>query len=260
MLVLEFLKLQAMEISHMRRSLVSWGFLPFLLLPLMASPGSEFGAQDGDAGLTSVKPGINDFWIGSDIDPLVDRLETESREIYRERSNLAALAGPPPGAIIADVGTGSGFMALEFAALIGDEGIVYAVDINPAMLDDVLRKAHAKGITNIRKVLSPEDSVNLAPNSVDIVFLCDTYHHFEYPEPTMRSIYQALRPGGQLVLVELKRIPGQTEPRMLEHVRAGEEVFKKEILQVGFELTNNHYPPYLTDNYVLRFRKPQASH
>jgi ubiquinone/menaquinone biosynthesis C-methylase UbiE len=244
----------------MGRSVIIWGFVPILLFSLIVSPGSGFGAQDSEARLKSVKPGINDRWISSDIDPLIDILETESREIYRERSNLAALVGPPPGAVIADVGAGSGFMAEEFAALVGDEGIVYAVDINPVMLDDVLRKAKAKGITNIRKVLSPEDSVNLAPNSVDIVFMCDTYHHFEYPKPTMRSIYQALRPGGQLVLVDFKRIPGQSEPWMLEHVRAGEEVFKKEILQVGFELTNSHYPPYLADNYVLRFRKPPVTH
>ena len=258
--LLKFLKLQATEISFMPRSVINWGFAPILLLSLLASPGSGFSAQDGDAQLKSVKPGINDQWVSSDIDPLIDILEAESREIYRERSNLAALVGPPPGAIVADVGAGSGFMAEEFASLVGDEGIVYAVDINPVMLDDVLRKANAKGITNIRKVLSPEDSVNLAPKSVDIVFLCDTYHHFEYPTPTMKSIYQALRSGGQLVLVDFNRIPGQSEPWLLEHVRAGEEEFKKEILQAGFELTNSHYPPYLTENYVLRFRKPPVSH
>lgn len=250
----------------MCRSVVDRSFLLVLLFSSLALPTPGFGSQSGVPSTSlkdtpkSVPPGINDFWRGGDIDPLIDRLERESREIYRERLNLAALAGPPAGAIIADVGAGSGFMALEFAALVGDNGTVYAVDINPAMLDDVLRKAAAKGMTNVRKVLSSEDSVNLAPDSVDMVFLCDTYHHFEYPQPMMRSIYEALRPGGQLVLVELKRIPGESEPWMLEHVRAGEEVFKREIVQAGFELTNSHYSPYLKDNYVLRFRKPLASH
>ena len=243
----------------MERSLVRYVFVLVSFLALSASPIPGIGAQNGD-NPESVKPGINDRWKSSDIDPLIETLEAESREIYRERSNLAALVGPKPGAIIADVGAGSGFMAMELAGLVGGGGIVYAVDINPVMLDDVLRKAKAKGITNIHKVLSPEDSVNLAPNSVDMIFLCDTYHHFEYPEPTMSSIYKALRPGGQLVLVEFKRIPGESEPWLLEHVRAGEEVFKKEIVQAGFELTNSHYPPYLKDNYVLRFRKPLDSH
>jgi len=244
----------------MRRIVVRYSLVLIFLLAILALSGPGLGAQDGDAQVKSVKPGINDRWVSSDIDPLIDTLEAESREIYRERSNLAALVGPPPGAIIADVGAGSGFMAEEFAALVGDGGIVYAVDINPTMLDDVLRKADAKGINNIRKVLSPENSANLAPNSVDMVFVCDTYHHFEYPEPTMRSIFQALRPGGQLVLVDFKRISGESEPWILEHVRAGEEVFKTEILQAGFELTNSHYPPYLEDNYVLRFRKPVVAH
>jgi ubiquinone/menaquinone biosynthesis C-methylase UbiE len=240
----------------MRRNILTWCFLPILVIPLLALSGSGSRVEDGTPSLKSVNPGINDTWKSPEIDPLIDILEAESREIYRERSNLAALVGPPRGAVIADVGAGSGFMAEEFAALVGDEGLVYTVDINPVMLDEILKKANAKGISNIRKVLSPEDSVNLAPNSVDIVFLCDTYHHFEFPKPTMSSIFQALRSGGQLVLVEFRRIPGQSEPWLLEHVRAGEKVFKKEILEIGFELTNSHYPPYLTENYVLRFRKP----
>jgi ubiquinone/menaquinone biosynthesis C-methylase UbiE len=241
----------------MGRRAISWGVvlsLPFVLLAAgSASQSPEDPAEQ------SVKPGINDFWKNSEVNPLIDRLETESREIFRERRNLAALVGPPKGAVIADVGAGSGFMAEEFAALVGQQGIVYAVDINPVMLDDLIRRAKEKGLDNIRKVVCPENSVNLPQNSVDIVFLCDTYHHFEYPKPTMRSIYQALRPGGQLVLVDFRRLPGQSDSWMLEHVRAGEEVFKKEVLQVGFVLTNSHYPPYLAENYVLRFQKPSVS-
>ena len=72
----------------------------------------------------------------------------------------------------------------------------------------------------------------------------------------MRSIRAALRPGGELVLVELERIPGKTSKDMLDHVRAGKEVFLAELLADGFELVREETVPELAENYVLRLRKP----
>ena len=76
---------------------------------------------------------------------------------------------------------------------------------------------------------------------------------------TKRSIYDALKPGGQLVVVEFYRIPDQSRPWVLWHVRGGEEVFTKEVTDAGFELINTDYVPFLPENYVLRFRKPGGS-
>lgn len=206
-----------------------------------------------------VQPGINDSWKSSDIDPLIGRLERDDREIYRERENLAALVGPPAGAVVADVGAGSGFMAEEFSKLVGESGRVLAVDINSTMLAHLADRAKRRGLDNLQTQVCTETSTQLDPDSVDLVFICDTYHHFEYPKSTMKSVHEALRPGGQLVVVDFRRIPGESEPWMLEHVRAGEDVFRQEILEAGFELINAHYPPYLKDNYVLRFVKAKAT-
>jgi len=63
-----------------------------------------------------------------------------------------------------------------------------------------------------------------------------------------------LRSGGDLVVVDFNRIPGKTAPTMLEHVRAGKEEFAKEITAAGFILVAEERAPFLTDNYVLRFR------
>src|SRR5947209_3814252 len=84
--------------------------------------------------------------------------------------------------------------------------------------------AQDKGLQNIVGVVCTADSVKLPPGSVDLVFICDTYHHFEYPRRTMASIHQALKPAGQLVLVDFKRIPGVSREWVLGHVRAGQEV------------------------------------
>jgi ubiquinone/menaquinone biosynthesis C-methylase UbiE len=203
----------------------------------------------------SVRPGINESWKSDDIGPLIGRLETESREIYSERGLLGAVVGPRPGSVVADVGAGSGFMTHLFARLVGAEGLVYAVDINPTLLDSIDAGAAERGLTNVRTVLCTEKSVGLPPQSVDLVFICDTYHHFEYPRNTMSSIQRALRPGGQLLVVDFDRIPGVTADWLLEHVRAGKEVFRAEIEAAGFEFTGEHDLESLEDNYILRFSK-----
>jgi len=206
----------------------------------------------------SVKPGINDRWRSTDIKPLVETLETESREIYHEREVLARLVDPKPGMAVADLGAGSGFMTLLFAKMVGVSGRVYAVDINQKMLERVSQLAAQEGLKNIQTVLDNDTSTELAANSVDLIFLCDTYHHFEYPKAVLASMHKALRPGGQVVLVEFHLVQGKSPAWMFEHVRAGQEVFTKEFVEAGFAFVTEHESPFFKENYILRFRKAEA--
>lgn len=213
------------------------------------------GAWKALAKEQSVKPGINTQWKSRDVAPLIQTLESESREIYREREKLAALVGLKPGAAVADVGAGSGFMVELFARSVGPQGKVYAVDINPVLLGRIAKRAQDAGLTNVRTVVTPENGVDLPRNSVDVMFLCDTYHHLEYPKSSLRGIRQALRKNGNLIVVEFRRVPGQSPDWLLEHVRADQKQFTQEITKAGFRLVREEEAPFLTENYVLRFRK-----
>lgn len=203
----------------------------------------------------SVRPGINDSWRGDRIDRMVRRLESESREIWTQRDRIIEVVAARPGMVVADIGAGTGFLTLLLARAVGPGGQVYALDINPTLLANIDLRATETGLGNIKTMRSAEDTTPLAPGSVDLVLMCDAYHHFEFPRSTMRSIHAALRPGGELVLIDLERIPGTTSPAMLEHVRAGKDVFFREILADGFELVTEHEVPELEENYILRFRK-----
>ncbi|MCL4524303.1 MAG: methyltransferase domain-containing protein [Acidobacteria bacterium] len=225
---------------------------------LCAVPWSAFSQQSAPAQEKSVKPGINDRWRSPDIQPLVETLETESREIYHEREALARLVDAKPGMAVADLGAGSGFMTLLFAKMVGAKGRVYAVDINPKMLERVSQLAAKEGLKNIQTVLDNDTSTELAANSVDIIFLCDTYHHFEYPKAVLASMHKALRPGGQVVLVEFHLVQGKSPSWMFEHVRAGQEVFTREFVDAGFAFDKVLESPLFTENYILRFRKAEA--
>ncbi len=200
----------------------------------------------------SVNPGINKSYQPPNVQEFVGRFETESREIFRERERIADLVGLRPGMSVADVGAGTGVFTEPFARRVGASGRVYAVDIAQEFLDLIEQRAAEAGLANVTTVLCPEDSVNLPPTSVDRVFICDTYHHFEYPKSTMTSVYAALRPGGRCVIVDFRREPGVSRQWVLDHVRAGREEVIEEVKAVGFRLADEQpETAFLDENYVL---------
>jgi len=224
-------------------------FLPFLLalgLSACAAPPEE-----------SVKPGINDSFLNPelDVDSYVARFEVESREIYVERKGLTAAVGLEAGMAVADIGAGTGLFEPLFAEAVGETGLVYAVDISPGMIDHLNERKQNEGWENVEIVQCSEDETGLTSRSVDRVFICDTYHHFEYPRATMRSIRSALRKGGELIIVDFERIPGVTRQWLLEHVRAGKEEVIGELQDFGFELIEEIKLPGLRENYILRLRR-----
>lgn len=228
------------------------------LLTVAACSAREPAADatvEGPPAKAEVEPGLNDTWKSDDVDHLVGILERDGREIYAHRQKIVELVDPRPGSAVADVGAGSGFMTLLFARAVGEEGKAYGVDINPTMMDRLAEQAEEEGLANVETVVCPEDSVALPEASVDLVFMADTYHHFEYPAGSLESIHQALRPGGEIVVIDFERIPGESSEWVFEHVRAGKETVIDEITGAGFELVAEPEAPYLADNYVLRFRK-----
>ena len=204
---------------------------------------------------TSVNPGINDSYLKpqTNVTQWVERFEKEGREIYDHRQEIVKAAAIRPGMVVADIGSGTGLFTLMFAEEVGANGTVHAVDIVKEFLALIEKRAQEAGITNLKTQLCTERSIELPENSIDLAFLCDVYHHFEYPQSSLASIPRALRPGGEFMMVEFKRIPGQTSEWTLSHVRAGQEVFTAEIEKAGFEKIRED--SLLKDNYVIRFRK-----
>lgn len=203
---------------------------------------------------TSVRPGINDRFYGSEsIDPWLGRFETESREIWARREEIVAAVGLHRGAAVADVGAGTGFLARRFAEEVGILGRVYAVELMPYFVTHLARSGRESGLRNFEAVQCTETSVGLPAHAVDVVFLCDTYHHFEYPDQSLASIWKALRPGGQLVVIDFYKKEGVTRPFIMGHVRANEAEATAEIEAAGFRRVERK--PFLGENWFSRFRK-----
>ena len=207
---------------------------------------------------TSIPPGINERFLSEDldVDQFVEVFEGESREIYAERHKIVSALRIEPGMAVADVGAGTGLFMPGFAEAVGDQGRLYAVEISPCFLEHLRQRAKDAGLEQVEVIHATERSVELPANSIDLAFVCDTYHHFEYPSATLASLRSALRPGGSLVVIDFKRIPGETPDWIFEHVRAGQEVFSREIQAAGFEPLGEIELDGLEQNYVLRFQRP----
>ena len=206
---------------------------------------------------TSVNPGINDAFRDPNVEDFVDRFEVESRELYARRHQIVEACRIGPGQVVADVGAGTGMFTRLFSDAVGAKGRVIAVDISPKFLDHIADASNREGQRNVDTLLATADSSGLPPASIDVAFICDTYHHFEFPYKTMASIHRALKPGGKVVLVDFRRIPGVSREWVLDHVRAGQEVVEREMVDSGFVKTRE-VPNLLEENYFVVFEKAPA--
>jgi ubiquinone/menaquinone biosynthesis C-methylase UbiE len=202
----------------------------------------------------SVMPGINTNFLDPnlDADAFVKRFETESREVFAKRSAIARACGLREGMAVADVGAGTGLFVDYFALDVKKSGRVYAVELSEVFAERLQKRIVSRNQSQVEVVRCTERDVSLPEGSVDTVFTCDTYHHFEYPKATLASIYRALRPGGTFVIVDFERIPGKTREWLLNHVRCGKQQVIREVTDAGFVLMEE-VALGLEENYFLRF-------
>ena len=157
---------------------------------------------------------------------------------------------------MADVGAGTGLFTRLFAEKVGTTGRVYAVDIAPRFLAHIAADAKKRGHSQVVTVQGSQVSTNLPRESVDLVFLCDVYHHLENPEKTLASIREALKPGGKFVVIDFDRVEGQKHAiSCLKHVRASQDVFRKEIEAAGFRLVPRQEAPRTQGELLPAFRE-----
>lgn len=201
----------------------------------------------------SVNPGINRNYENPNVTQWRGVFERDGREIWDRRDDILTRLQLRPGQVVADIGAGTGFFTAMMARAVSPGGRVYAVDIARNFVDASVQRARDLGLDNVVGIVNDPRDTGLPPNSVDLVFISDTYHHFEYPASTLRSIHQALRPNGEMVVIDFKRIPGFSSPWVLGHVRAGEAVVTAEIEKAGFAVKERL--DFMQTQYFLRFTK-----
>jgi ubiquinone/menaquinone biosynthesis C-methylase UbiE len=204
--------------------------------------------------------GINDSFLdpNMNVEQFIKRFEVESREVFACRAQILEAIQLKPGMAVADVGSGTGLYLRPLSRGVGAEGKVYAIDIAPKFVKHLRDRAKEENLDNVEVVLCSDRDVNLKGNSIDRAFICDVYHHFEYPEGSLKSIYRAMRTGGKLILVDFHREPEVSPERkqwLQGHIRAPLETFKREIVDAGFKFEEQVKIDGFSENYLLRFSK-----
>lgn len=207
------------------------------------APASDIPSGEADA-------------TGVSLDVWLERLEVGSRELYSARMEVMRAVGAGPGDWIADIGAGTGLYTLLFAEAVGEDGRVFAEDIEPLFLELIVQRVADADFKNVTAVLGRETDVTLPAASIDIAFIADTYHYFDNREAVIRSVFAALKPGGKLILIDYNLPADGARDPGKEHVRFGKDAVRAEIEFIGFEFDENAPAPELEKNYFLTFRKP----
>jgi ubiquinone/menaquinone biosynthesis C-methylase UbiE len=208
-----------------------------LAMGLRAALAQEGGATEAPA--ADALPAPLTHYMGREIAPTMTYhgapwLMRPERDREEHTKTLLEALHIKAGQSVCDLGCGNGYYTLRMAKRVGDEGAVYAVDIQPEMLHMLDLRAKSAGLKSIKPVLCNRVDPHLPPNELDLVLLVDVYHELSNPEEVLHAIRASLKPSGRLVLAEF-RLEDPEVPIKLLHKMSKEQILK-EILPAGYRL------------------------
>lgn len=189
----------------------------------------------------------------SDTDRWVEEFENAERDAQQKPDEVVRALNLSPGDVVADIGAGTGYFARRFAKAVGDRGISYAVDLEPNMLAYVAERAQKDGQPNIVPVLATTTSPMLAPDSVDLFFICNTIHHIGDRRAYYDILARDLRDGGRLAIVDFRKDAELTQGPD-RAMRLARQSLVDELGEAGFKLVEEH--DFLPVQYFLVFEAP----
>jgi predicted methyltransferase len=169
-------------------------------------------------------------------------LADPTREDRQKPRDIVDAIDLKPGATVADVGTGVGFMLPYLSHAVGDTGKVIGEDIQNDFLDKAKLKVQLSRLNNVQFVLGTDRDPKLPADTLEGVLVLDVYHHFDYPEAMLEHIRDSLLSDGKLVIIEyfkrLGAMPGTDPNRALQHIRLDQDDLIKEVEANGFRLVS----------------------
>ncbi len=182
-------------------------------------------------------------------------------------AQLARLLALEPGMTVAEIGAGQGAMTVSMAAYLGPQGQVFSTEIEPDKRKDIEEKVSGSGLHNVTVLEAAADSTNLPPGCCDAVFMAKVYHHFTQPAEIGASLFEAIRPGGRLAVIDFSPItwgPFPPRPGGVPDDRCGhgmpQEVLIEELAAAGFQLDQvvDPWGGWPMSHYCVVFRRPAA--
>jgi FkbM family methyltransferase len=202
--------------------------------------------------------GTGRFYMGREIAPVMSWhgagwLERPEREKEEHTSKLLPPLKIKAGDTVVDMGAGSGYYTVKLSALVGDKGKVYAIDVQPEMLDILKKRLKSEKIANVELTLGTDKDPKLPASSVDLILMVDVYHEFTHPYEMTGAMVKSLKPGGRLVFVEF-RLEDEKVPILTLHRMAEKQVVKE---MEPFPLRHVETQKHLPWQHVIIFEKKE---
>jgi SAM-dependent methyltransferase len=169
------------------------------------------------------------------------------RDAWQKPHEVIQALALKPDAVIADIGSGTGYFAVRFANMV-PKGRVYGVDVEPDMVKYLAERAKREGLTNIASVAGAPDDARL-PEKVDLIVLVDVYHHIDNRERYFRKLRDSLKPGGRVSIIDFRPDSPEGPPTS---ARIAPDRVKTELEAAGYTLAQEH--TFLPNQYFLVFR------
>ncbi len=185
-----------------------------------------------------------------DIQKWVSIFEDPERDAWQKPDKVVENLHLKQGFIIADIGAGTGYFTRRFARAVGPTGTAFGLDIEPSMVKYMKEDARRHHLKNYIAQLVQPDDPGLNPQSVDIVFICNTYHHVGDRVDYLKKMSMALKKKGRVVIVDFYKKPLPVGPHSLEDKLSENEVIR-EFQEAGYRLIRSmDFLPY---QYFLEF-------
>jgi ubiquinone/menaquinone biosynthesis C-methylase UbiE len=207
----------------------AWCAAALLALPVVAQQG-----RPGGSGRFGNPP---------DLESYIAQLEEQGRAGWQKPDQVVSALGLKPGQTACDVGAGPGYFSLRLARAVGKAGRVFAVDVEPVILDALRDRVGQTGLTNVTPVLALPHDPLIPPGSCDLILIVNTYHHFPDGPAYLRRLIAALKPGGRIANIDFQKRRTAIGPPPEQ--RLARDDFLKEAAAGGLRLlAEKHFLPY----------------
>lgn len=171
-----------------------------------------------------------------------------ARDAWQKPDAVIAALALRPGQSVADIGAGTGYFSMRLARSAAAPA-VFAVDLEPKMVEHLTARAAGEKLPNVTAVLASATSANL-PSPVDVVIVVDTWHHIADRPTYFAALKASLRPGGRVAIIDFRKgAPGEGPS---DDFRFTPEQIGAEMTAAGYVLDARH--DILPRQHFLVFR------
>lgn len=181
----------------------------------------------------------------------------------RDATRLVETLGIRAGTSVGEIGAGDGSLAIEVSRVVGDTGRVFATELGDDRIATLKRAVERAKASNIQVLAAGAAQANLDAGCCDALYMRNVYHHFDDPRAMNASLFEALRPGGMLGVMDFAPRQGATAASPSGRDSDGNhgvaaETIAEELKQAGFEIVSTETQSERRERGVFVVaRKPQ---